>query len=117
MDTGVAQAGFSYQSLVRELREWGLDVADIAAATGVRDRQVQHWSAGTARPTSSTRDRLVDVHYIVRLLTEVFRPEGVEIWLHARNTGLAGRRPIDLLGHGESESVLHAVERLRAGAM
>lgn len=117
MTSSAAQAGFSYQSIVTDLRQAGLTVADIARATGVRERQVQHWAAGSSRPREETRDRLVDTHYIVRLLSEVYRPEGVEIWLHARNPHLEGDRPLDLLSAGDFPQVVHAVEALRAGAM
>ncbi len=117
MASSAAQAGFSYQELVHELRESGLDNGDIARATGVRPRQVQHWAAGSSRPRDESRDRLVDTHYLVRQLGEVYRPEGVEIWLHARNRALEGSRPIDLLAAGDFQPVVLAVERLRSGAM
>jgi transcriptional regulator with XRE-family HTH domain len=108
--------GFSYVSLVQEIRT-SLSVSEIAAVTGVKERQVQHWAAGSSRPRDETRDRLVDVHYLVRQLAEVYRPEGIEIWLHARNRELDGSRPIDLLVAGDFEPVVHAVERLKSGAM
>lgn len=117
MSTNLAQAGFSYQSLVEELRRVGLSSADIAKATGVRERQVQHWAAGSSRPRDAARDRLVDTHYVARQLSEVYRPEGVEIWFHARNPGLDGKRPIEFLARGDFQPVVLAVERLKSGAM
>jgi hypothetical protein len=112
-----SSAGFSYPSLVQELRAVGVPSADIAKATGVKERQVQHWAAGSSKPRDETRDRLVDVHYIARQLGEVYAPEGVEIWLHARNRWLDGARPIDLLEAGDFQPVIHAVDRLISGAM
>lgn len=117
MTSNAARAGFSYQEIVHELRTSGLNNGDIAKATGVRARQVQHWAAGSSRPRDETRDRLVETHYLVRLLSEVYRPEGVEIWLHARNPGLDGELPIDLLSVGDSQHVVQAVQRLQSGAM
>jgi Protein of unknown function (DUF2384) len=111
------RSGFSsYPSLVEEIRHSGLTSREIASITGVRERQVQHWAAGTSKPAGATRDRLVDVHYIVRQLQQVYRPEGIEIWLHARNPELAGQRPIDLLIEGEFQPVVDAVDRLQVGA-
>jgi transcriptional regulator with XRE-family HTH domain len=110
-------AGFSYQEIVREIRAAGLSNGDIARATGVKERQVQHWAAGSSRPRDETRDRLVDTHYVVRLLGAVYRAEGVEIWMHAKNSEFDGGRPIDLLAAGDFQPVVQAVERLRAGAM
>lgn len=109
--------GSTYASLVRDIRSSGVSFGDIAAVTGVRERQVQHWAAGSSRPRDETRDRLVDVYYLVRQLAEVYRPEGIDIWLHARNRELDGSRPIDLLTNGDVESVVQAVERLQSGAM
>jgi len=50
-------------------------------------------------------------------LREVYTEEGVEIWLHGRNRGLGGRRPLELLHEGQFDTVLEAVERLNAGTM
>lgn len=50
-----------------------------------------------------------------RLLADVYKPEGVAIWLHGRKRSLGERRPIDLLREGEHEAVFAAIERLRAG--
>jgi transcriptional regulator with XRE-family HTH domain len=109
-------SGFSFPSLVEEIRASGLTADEIGRITGVRERQVQNWAAGSSRPTADTRDRLVDVHYIVRQLQHVYRPEGIEIWIHARNPELDGQRPIDMLIAGDFEPVVHAVQRLQAGA-
>jgi len=116
MSPEAAASGFSFPSLVEEIRRSGLTAAEIGQITGVRERQVQNWASGASRPGAETRDRLVDVHYIVRQLEEVYRPDGIEIWLHSRNSELDGRRPIDMLIGGTFEPVVHSVLRLRAGA-
>jgi uncharacterized protein (DUF2384 family) len=117
MTTDFAEAGFSYPSLVSAIRQAGVSIAEIGQITGVRERQVQNWVSGASRPSPESRDRLVDIHYVVAQLLDVYRPEGVEIWLHSRNPELSGRRPIDLLIEGQFDAVLAAVERLKSGAM
>lgn len=117
MTPDVAKAGFSYPSLVTAIRQAGISIAEIGQITGVRERQVQNWVSGASRPSRETRDRLVDMHYVVTQLSDVYRPEGIEIWLHSRNPELHGSRPIDLLINGHFETVLAAVERLKSGAM
>jgi hypothetical protein len=107
----------SYPYLVQEIRRCGLTLAEIGEITGVGERQVQHWGAGTSKPRDVSRDRLVDVHYIVSRLEEVYRADGVDIWLHSRNKALQGQRPLDLLRAGEFTPVLDEVERLATGAM
>jgi uncharacterized protein (DUF2384 family) len=111
-----ARAGVSFPSLIDEIRRNGLTTAEIGRITRVGERQVQNWVAGSSRPAAEARDRLVDVNYIVRQLQDVYRPEGVEIWLHSRNPELGGRRPLDLLIEEQFEPVIQAVERLQVGA-
>lgn len=110
--------GSSYQHLVNEIRRAGrLTAAELAALTGVKERQVHNWASGGSRPQDESRDRLVDVHYVVRTLSEIYVPEGVEIWLHGRNRGLGGRRPIDLLMQGDFDPVIREIESLNSGDM
>lgn len=116
MNPATARSGFSFPSIVEEIRLNGLTSAEIGLITGVRERQVQNWAAGSSRPGGETRDRLVDVYYIVQQLQSVYRPEGIEIWLHARNRELGGERPIDILARGDFAPVVEAVDRLQVGA-
>jgi hypothetical protein len=51
------------------------------------------------------------------MLSEVYQPEGVEVWLHSRNAALDGRIAAEMLAQGEAEPVLAAVERLLTGAV
>lgn len=112
--SGVAES--LYSRIVVDIRESALTSAELAEITGVRERQVQNWAAGTSRPGGDNRDRLLEVKYIVDLLRDVYTPEGIEIWLHGRNRALDGQRPIDLLRAGDFREVLDAVERLASGA-
>jgi uncharacterized protein (DUF2384 family) len=116
MERSLLESGL-YARIVEDVRENGLTAVELAEITGVRERQVQHWSAGSHRPQGEARERLLEVAYIVDQLKEVYKPEGVEIWLHGRNRSLGGQRPIDLLQAGDFQTVLSAVERLKTGAM
>lgn len=111
----LAESGL-YSRIVENIRAGSVTSAELAEITGVRERQVQNWATGANRPSGATRDRLLEVHYIVGQLQEVYSPEGIDIWLHGRNRTLDGRRPIDLLREGAFEDVLNAVERLTTGA-
>lgn len=112
----LAESGL-YARLVEDVRGSLLTNADLAEITGVKIRQVQHWVSGAHRPQGQAKDRLLELHYIVERLREIYTPEGVDIWIHGRNKGLGGRKPIELLVNGEFERVLAAVERLASGAM
>jgi Antitoxin Xre/MbcA/ParS C-terminal toxin-binding domain len=112
----LAESGL-YARIVDDLREGVLTNAELAEVTGVKTRQVQHWASGAHRPQGDAKDRLLEVHYIVDRLLEVYKPEGADIWIHGRNRDLGGEKPIDLLRAGAFERVLAAVERLASGAM
>jgi len=117
MATGSLMESGYYARIIESLRETALTAAEVAAITGVKERQVQHWVAGTHRPAGAKRDRLLELAYIVERLGDVYRPEGIDIWIHGRNRDLGGQRPIDLLQRGDFAAVLNAVERLETGAM
>jgi hypothetical protein len=104
-----------YRRIVGEVRRMGLTTVEIADITGVGERQVQNWVSGNSRPAGKNRDLLLEIHYIVDGLKDVYTPEGVEVWLHGRNRVLGSRRPIELLKEGEFEIVLDEVERLNRG--
>jgi len=106
-----------YARIVEDIRQAVLTTAEVAEIAGVDERQVYNWAAGTSRPKGEKRDRLLEIHYIVQALRDVYTREGIDIWIHARNRTLGGERPIDLLVSGEFQPVLRAVERLRTGAM
>lgn len=106
-----------YARIVEEVRDGGLSSSDVARIIGVAERQVRNWMAGSNSPSGRNRDRLLELHYLIRLLRDVYTREGAEIWLHGRKRSLDAKRPIDLLADGEYEAVLNAIERLRAGAM
>ncbi len=110
----VASGGEVYSRIVTSLRD-ALTTEELAKLIGIHPRQVQNWAAGRNRPQGDNREQLLGIHYLVQRLREVYQPEGVEIWLHARNREFEGQRPLDLLSAGEYERVLAAVERLHDG--
>lgn len=111
MESGV------YSRIVQDLRATALTTHEIGEITHVKERQVHNWAAGSHQPRAAARDRLLELAYIVGELQDVYTPEGVDIWLHGRNKSLNGQRPLDLMIAGDFPTVLHAVERLKTGAM
>jgi uncharacterized protein (DUF2384 family) len=114
--TGPAETGL-YARIVHDIREGAMTTQELADVTGTNRRQVTNWATGASKPSSANRDRLLEVHYLVSMLRDVYTREGAEIWLHGRKRSLGGERPIDLLRTGDFATVLQAVERLRTGAM
>ena len=112
----LSEAGL-FSKLVADVRDSVLTTAELALITGVEERQVYNWASGASKPRSEAKDKLLEVHYIIKELREVYTPEGADIWIHARNRGLGGEKPINLLSAGAFEPVLAAIERLKTGAM
>jgi hypothetical protein len=113
--SSLKEAGL-FTRIVDDVREAALTTVEIAEITGVDERQVYNWASGASRPKGVKRDRLLEIHFIVKELREVYTPEGADIWLHGRNKELGRTRPIDLLIEGDFQTVLAAVERLTTGS-
>lgn len=103
-----------YRHVVADARR-ALSLVEIGQITGVGDRAVQNWARGTSRPEGVSRERLLELKYVIEQLTDVYTDEGVEIWLHARQRALGGQRPLDLLREGRFEEILIEAERLAGG--
>lgn len=103
-----------YRHVVADARR-ALSLVEIGQITGVGDRAVQNWANGSSRPEGPSRERLLELKYVIEQLSDVYTDEGIEIWLHARQKALAGQRPLDLLQQGKFEAVLTAVEHLAGG--
>ena len=117
MNMANATADVMYPKIVGELRGRLFSASELADLTGVSERQVQRWASGSRRPDGENRTRLLEVHYVVERLRDVFTEEGIEIWLHGRNRSLRGRRPISVLKAGQIDEVLELIEQLHTGAM
>lgn len=103
-----------YRHIVADARR-ALSLVEIGRTTGVGERAVQNWASGSSRPEGQSRERLLELKYVIEQLSDVYTDEGIEIWLHARQRALDGRRPLDLLQQGQFETVLTAVEHLAGG--
>ncbi len=103
-----------YRHVVADARR-ALSLAEIGQIAGVGERAVQNWARGSSRPEGASRDRLLELKYVIEQLSDVYTDEGIEIWLHVRQRTLGSRRPLELLQQGEFQTVLTAVENLAGG--
>lgn len=103
--------------LIAKVKERGnLTAAEIGEVVGVGTRQVQNWASGNGTPASTKRLRqLLDLEYVLDLVSEVFDDEGATMWLHARNRQLDGERPLDLVAQNETDRVIGLLDRLADG--
>ena len=98
---------------IEDLRDrGGLKGVDVANITRVSKATVTRWSAGTHAPQPKTQLVLSDLRYVVDRLAEFYARDEIRMWLNSRNDLLDGRRAIDLIHDGRTDTVLEAVERL-----
>lgn len=101
--------------IVGALQVYGFTQADVATAAGVSDRAVRDWLR--EKPLRRrNEERLQVLRQIVLLLDDSLTPRGVGQWFRAHNRALGGRRPLEVLGYGDSEAVLHAAAAFADGA-
>lgn len=102
------------EGMVRELRDRGLRLVDVAKATGTTERTVSNWGRG--RPAAGpNEDRLRELSYLAGQLAETLDRQGPGQWLRSPNRLLDGRRPLDVLGGGGYDRVLNAVHAYLEG--
>lgn len=105
----------TYLRILEEVADSGITRTELSKAVGAAERTVQTWVAGTSKPSGVRAQRLLDVQLIVRLLSDTYTKEGIRIWLNARNRNLGLERPINLLEHGDIDSVLEEANRISGG--
>ena len=100
-----ARGAVTYFRIVGEVTGSGITQSELGQVVGASVRTVQNWARGSSSPSGTRAQRLLDLQYLMTELREAYTDEGVEIWLHAKNRNLGGRRPIDLLTEGHGDEV------------
>lgn len=83
---------------------------------GEGDLERLGWQQGDEEARRVEDERTASEARIRELLADVYRPDGVDLWLRAPNKLLRGERPCDLIERGETQPVLDVIDMLRTGA-
>jgi transcriptional regulator with XRE-family HTH domain len=102
----------TYARIVHEICRV-LSAREVAEAVGVGERTVQNWRAGTTQPRGGAREALLDLHFVVDALSDVYTEEGVEVVLRGRAKTLNDRRPLEVFASGDRETVVRLAGQLR----
>ena len=103
------------KKLERINKEAGLSREEVAQIIGASTRTVMRWAAGQTLPRGASRDRLLELAAVARQLTKVMQPDTATAWLFQPNPLLNHERPVDLIGRGEYQEVLGAIEAIAEG--
>jgi uncharacterized protein (DUF2384 family) len=93
-----------------------LSSIDIAGVTGAQPETVSKWNQSKAAPRPDAQRRLLDLEYIVDLLSDLYeQPDEIKLWLFSRQKLLGGKVPLDLIRDGKTEEVIAVIDQLRDG--
>lgn len=101
-----------FAEIVAEIRSV-LSLAEIGEVTGVKERQVHRWLAGTHNPQGEARNRLLALFQVVGYLQLGLSSERIKVWLWSPQPELAGR-PVDCLRNQEQSGLVLAAARALA---
>lgn len=108
----IAPERATYARVVAEIGRF-LSAKEIGGAVGVGQRTVQNWRAATSRPRGDAREALLDLHFVISALGDVYTEEGVGVVLRGRAKSLGGRRPLEVFAVGERDAVVELAGQLR----
>jgi uncharacterized protein (DUF2384 family) len=94
----------------------GVREKEIAAVAGTTPQTLHRWRNSDVTPQSDHLQRVLDLAYVVKELSEIYTPPEVRIWLYERHRLLGGRRPVDLISAGEVDALLDVIAQLKDGA-
>ena len=93
----------------------GMRSVDVANILGTRPETVSRWNQGKAFPRGDTEKLLLDLDYIVDQLSDFYEPLEARVWLFSRQRILEGKRPVDLIQQGDTDTIMQILDQLRDG--
>jgi transcriptional regulator with XRE-family HTH domain len=102
----------AYADEVKRVRALGVDVSDIAEATGAEVGTVASWARAKRQPSASYRARLLELIALVDRLVGAMDPAYVPLWLNKPLLALGDETPVVALGRGRYREVSRLVAEL-----
>ena len=101
-----------YSNEIKRVRDFGIDSAAVARATGAARATVNAWLRATRRPSADHRDRLLELVAIADRLTAVMDDDQIGLWLQKPSVALDDARPLDAIADGRYRDVSRLVAEL-----
>ncbi len=86
---------------------------DVANLLGTRPETVSRWNQGRAYPQPRTEKTLLELEYIVDLLSDFYEANEARQWIFAPQKQLEGISPAQLIRDGQIDQVMRLVNQLR----
>lgn len=90
---------------------------EVGEIVGTSGRTVARWSAGDVAPQPGARRRLLELRYVADAVSEVIRPDDVNLWIFEPNKLLDGDSPAERIRNGQYKDVLAVIEALAEGVV
>lgn len=101
--------------LVAVMDQTGLETADIARILDRPPRSISRWINEDVQPRWESRERLLEVIYVIERLGQVIKPSASQDWLFTPNAELGHQKPVELLRAGSFREVLAVIDALGEG--
>ena len=89
--------------------------SDIANVLDVRPETVSRWNQGKAFPHPNTEKQLLELEFVIDLLSDFYEPNEARLWIFSRQRLLNSETPAELIQKGRVDEVLRVVHQLRDG--
>ncbi len=117
--TSSATAATAPNAIARRLdtieKKSAMRSVDVANVLGARPETVSRWNQGKAFPRPDAEKLLLELEYIVDLLSDFYEPQEARLWLLSRQRLLDGGTPAELIQAGRTEEVRRVIHQLRDG--
>jgi hypothetical protein len=87
----------------------------VLGHVGTRPETVSRWNLGKTFPRSDAERTLLDLEYLVDLLSDIYQPEQARLWFYSRQKLLGGVAPAEMIRAGKIQQLITAVDQLRDG--
>lgn len=101
--------------LVAVMDQTGLEPTDVARILDKPPRSISRWIKDDVQPRWESRERLLEVIYVMERLGQVVTPPASQDWLFTPNAALEHQKPVELLRVGRFREVLAVIDALGDG--
>ena len=95
----------------------GLTQDEVGKIVDASGRSVARWQTGAVVPQPLNKQRLVELAYVARAVTEILPPEDANLWIFTPNRMLGHNSPADKIRAGEYRDVLDLIDALADGVV
>jgi uncharacterized protein (DUF2384 family) len=93
----------------------GLDSSAIARILDRPPRSVSRWINEAVEPRWESKERLLELTYVIERLSQVIEPKVAEDWLFTPLRALDYAKPVDLIRTGRTRDVLAIIDAIGEG--